>query len=187
MSHLDYEINKELGECYLFMGDLDKAEEYYLKAAGSNGAHQDPYIGLATIAVQRGSMDDALALYRKAETIESSDKSLGGIGLGLMDKGDHEGAFTAFLRGLERNPQNLVLLNTAVQEAHCLGKLQEMVPYLEKALEVNPQLGAVRFTLAGSLVHLGSLEKAAQQLEILLASEPDNAEAKELYDAIKQA
>ena len=24
-SHLDYEINKELGECYLFMGDLDKA------------------------------------------------------------------------------------------------------------------------------------------------------------------
>lgn len=25
-SHLDYEINKELGECYLFMGDLEKAE-----------------------------------------------------------------------------------------------------------------------------------------------------------------
>ena len=26
-SHLDYEINKELGECYLFMGELDKAED----------------------------------------------------------------------------------------------------------------------------------------------------------------
>ena len=35
-NQLDYEINKELGECYLFMGDFDKAEEYYRKAAGSN-------------------------------------------------------------------------------------------------------------------------------------------------------
>ena len=32
-NQLDYEINKELGECYLFMGDFDKAEEYYRKAA----------------------------------------------------------------------------------------------------------------------------------------------------------
>ena len=31
-NHLDYEINKELGECYLFMGDLEKAEEYLSQA-----------------------------------------------------------------------------------------------------------------------------------------------------------
>lgn len=49
--HMDYEINKELGECYLFMGELDKAEEYYKKAVGSNGIHPDPYLGLATVAV----------------------------------------------------------------------------------------------------------------------------------------
>ena len=66
MSHLDYEINKELGECYLFMGDLDKAEEYYRKAASSNGVHPDPYLGLATIAVQRGERD-ALAFDRALE------------------------------------------------------------------------------------------------------------------------
>ena len=59
-SHLDYEINKELGECYLFMGDLDKAEEYYRKAMASNGVHADPYLGLATVAIQRGNIDDAL-------------------------------------------------------------------------------------------------------------------------------
>ena len=52
--HLDYEINKELGECYLFMGDLDKAENYYRKAANSAGEYADSYLGLATIAVQRG-------------------------------------------------------------------------------------------------------------------------------------
>ena len=74
-SHLDYEINKELGECYLFMGDLDKAEDYYQKAAGNNGVHPDPYLGLATIAVQRGDLEQALSMYEKADGITSSDKS----------------------------------------------------------------------------------------------------------------
>ena len=47
-NQLDYEINKELGECYLFMGDFDKAEEYYRKAAGSNSQSAAPFLGLAT-------------------------------------------------------------------------------------------------------------------------------------------
>ena len=67
---LDYEINKELGECYLFMGDLDKAEEYYGKAVTSNGIHADPYLGLATIAVQRGDLDKAMsARFRPRRTL----------------------------------------------------------------------------------------------------------------------
>ena len=41
-NQLDYEINKELGECYLFMGDFDKAEEYYRKAASSNSQSAAP-------------------------------------------------------------------------------------------------------------------------------------------------
>ena len=46
-NHLDYEINKELGECYLFMGELDKAEDYYVKAADSTSSQAEPYLGLA--------------------------------------------------------------------------------------------------------------------------------------------
>ena len=34
-NQLDYEINKELGECYLFMGDFDKAEECFKKSEQS--------------------------------------------------------------------------------------------------------------------------------------------------------
>ena len=43
-NHLDYEINKELGECYLFMGELDKAEDYYTRAAASGEDQSDPYM-----------------------------------------------------------------------------------------------------------------------------------------------
>ena len=68
-SHLDSEFNKVLGECYKNKGKLDKAESYYHTAAGSNGVHPDPYLGLATIAVQRGDLDQAMAMYRKADDI----------------------------------------------------------------------------------------------------------------------
>ena len=67
-NQLDYEINKELGECYLFMGDFDKAEEYYRKAAAGNSRSAAPYMGLATVAVQRSELDKALVLYQSAYT-----------------------------------------------------------------------------------------------------------------------
>lgn len=69
-NQLDYEINKELGECYLFMGDFDKAEEYYRKAAAGNSRSSAPYMGLATVAVQRSELDKALVLYQKAAAVE---------------------------------------------------------------------------------------------------------------------
>ena len=88
-NQLDYEINKELGECYLFMGDFDKAEEYYRKAAAGNSRSSAPYMGLATVAVQRSELDKALTLYQKAAAVEETDKALCGIGLVHMEKGNH--------------------------------------------------------------------------------------------------
>ena len=185
MSNLDYEINKELGECYLFMGELDKAEEYYKKAVVSDAVHPDPYLGLATIAIHKGEIDDALTLYRKAEAIEASDKSLGGIGLVLMEQGKHEEAFECFIKALEFNPQNLLLINTAVQEAHYLNRLPDVMPSLEAALKLNSELHAVRYALIGCLIHQGREAEGLAELETLLSLCPEHAEAKELYEAIK--
>ena len=42
MSQIDYEINKELGECYLFMGELERARDYYQKAISCNSAVATP-------------------------------------------------------------------------------------------------------------------------------------------------
>ena len=58
-NQLDYDVNKELGECYLLMQDYGKAEEYYRKAVTSNPQLSAPYMGLATVAVQRGELDNA--------------------------------------------------------------------------------------------------------------------------------
>ena len=183
-NHLDYEINKELGECYLFMGDLDKAEEYYRKAMASTGEHPDPYLGLATVAIQRGNVDDALVLYRKAATIEACDKSLAGIGLVLMEKGEHDEAFATFIKALDKNPQNMIATHCAVQEAHYLSRLEEILPRLENFLALEPDNRAVRISLVGCLVSLGRQKDAMGHLEGLLKLNPEDSEAKELFDAL---
>jgi tetratricopeptide (TPR) repeat protein len=181
-NHLDYEINKELGECYLFMGELEKAEEYYKKAANSNGVHPDPYLGLATIAVQRGKLDEALVLYKKADTIESSDKALAGMGLIHMDRGNHKEALEFFVRALEYNPDNMIAMSGMIQEGYALGCVADIVPMLIGSLEHDPNKDAVRFSLAGCLIWLGKNAEAMEHLELLLEKDPENEGARQLYE-----
>ncbi len=180
MSHLDYEINKELGECYLFMGELDKAEDYYRKAAGSNGVHPDPYIGLATIAVQRGEFESAMSFYQKAHEVEATDKSFAGMGLIQMETDRKEEAFENFSAALEVNQVNMVALFGLVRIAHEVGRVAEILPHLEKFLEIEPDKVEVRYSLAGCLICLEKQDEAAAHLERILEKDPDNDAAKEL-------
>ncbi|MBF0480208.1 MAG: tetratricopeptide repeat protein [Desulfovibrionaceae bacterium] len=183
-SHLDYEINKELGECYLFMGDMDKAEEYYTKAASSNGVHPDPYLGLATIAVQRGELDKALGLYRKAAAIEPGDKALAGIGLIELENGAHESAFANFGGALDKNPENIIALFGLIRLGYVLERLGEVIPRLRDYLSLDPLKHDIRFSLAGCLVAAGNAGEAKTHLERILEHEPENKDAANLLDAI---
>ncbi|MBQ3058836.1 MAG: tetratricopeptide repeat protein [Desulfovibrio sp.] len=183
-NHLDYEINKELGECYLFMGDFDKAEEYYRKAANNNAQSAAPYMGLATVAVQRAELDKALVLYQKAAAVEETDKALCGIGLVLMEQGKHEEAFSHFRRALDKAAGNLVALNCLVRESYQLGQVEDVLPYLDAALTACDESEAVRVTLAGCLIYLGRGEEARQHLEMVLGANPANISAKELFESM---
>ena len=183
-NQLDYEINKELGECYLFMGDFDKAEEYYRKAAGSNSQSAAPFLGLATVAVQRSDLDKALILYQKAASVEETDKALCGIGLVYMEKGDHQQAFDYFAAALKKSRENIVALNCLVRESYQLGCVENALPYLEDTLRSGVEAEAVRVTLAGCLIYLGRAEEARQHLEAVLGANPTNTNAKELFDTM---
>ena len=180
-NHLDYEINKELGECYLFMGDLDKSEGYYRKAAESAGEYADSYLGLATIAVQRGDLDKAQALYLKAVDKNGGDKALAGAGLVFMEQGKHTEAMDYFEKALALNPENTVALNCLVREAYGQECVERIIPVLEASLAANPQSEAYRVTLAGCLMSLGREDEARGHLQSVLASNPACQDAQELY------
>lgn len=183
-NHLDYEINKELGECYLFMGDFDKAEEYYRKAATDNSRSAAPFMGLATVAVQRSELDKALVLYKKAAAIDETDKALCGIGLVYMEQGNHSEAFEYFARALGKSAANIVALNCLVREAYQTNQVEKTISYLESALDETEEKEAVRVTLAGCLIYLGRHSEARAHLENVLCDNPANISAKELFESM---
>ena len=180
MNNVDYDINKELGECYLFMGEYDKARDYYLKAIACDAAMAEPYMGLAAIAVSKGDLEDAHALYKKANSLASGEKPLTGLGMVEVELGKYAEAFAHFSAALDYNPGNMMVVNSLLQLAHVLGRLPEVIPYLEAALEPG-DTEAVRFALSACLLAVGREDEAKAHLEILLGEYPSNDNAKQLY------
>ncbi len=183
---LDYEINKELGECYLFMGDMDKAEEYYSKAMGCNGVHPEPYLGLATIAVQRGELEKAMTFYKKASSIAPDDRSYAGMALIETEQGQTEEAMEHFKNALAKNPENLVALFGLVRLAYAAGAQSEAAPHLENYLAIDPLKHEVRYALAGCLISAGKTDEACEQLERIVEHDPANAAAIEMLNQLRQ-
>ncbi len=175
-----FNCNRELGESCLHMGEWDKAGEYYLRAANADAQSAEPYLGLATVAVQRGELDTALVLYWKAAELECSDKALCGIALVSMEQGNHLMAFDYFMLALSRRCDNMVALNGLVREAYRLGRVDEILPRLEKALASGTESEAVRLTLAGCLIFLGRNVQARQYIDAVLRDAPDHLGAREL-------
>ncbi|MDR2075391.1 MAG: tetratricopeptide repeat protein [Desulfovibrio sp.] len=180
MNQIDYEINKELGECYLFMGELEKARGYYQKAAAADGSAIDPFMGLAAIAVSEGDLNAALTLYRKAHAVAPGVKSLTGMAMVEAELGRTDDAFSHYAEVLALEPGNMLVINNFLQLAHARNRLAEMVPFLEGALETG-DTEAVRYALAGCLTVLGREDEARAQLELLLQTNPANSEAQQLY------
>lgn len=179
-THIDYEINKELGECYLFMGDYAKAQTYYEKAGAVAPEQSDVYLGLATVAVQKGDLETAAVNYAKASELTISDKPLAGLGLIAMETGKHENAFEHFKQALTINPINMIAINGLVQEGYFLNRLEDIIPYLRMAI-TEDDAEPVRYTLAGCLIALGRDDEAKVELEVLLGVNPNNQSARELY------
>ena len=180
MSQVDYEINKELGECYLFMGEYDKAREYYSKAIENDNSMFEPYMGLAAIAVNQSDFESAYQLYKKADQLSSGEKTLTGIGMIAMELGNHAEAFESFRKVLGHNPGNMMAVNNLLQLAYVLNRLEEAIPCLEAALDCG-DTEAVRYALAATHLTIGNEVEARQHLEFLLGENPSNDSAKQLY------
>lgn len=178
--HIDYEINRELGECYLFMGEYDKAAEYYQKAIDCGTGRTDPLMGLAAIAIQKGDLESARQNYQDAVDLAPTDKAYAGLGLVEMEKGEHAAAFAHFDQALKLAPCNIIAMNAMLQLGYKMNRVETVLPHLEAALKEDDN-DTVRFSLAGCLSYLGHNDEARAHLEILLGKNPANSNAQELY------
>ena len=145
-------------------GDLDEAEREYQTALNLNQratvklsqVAYDAYLGLGTVAQQRGRDRQALDYYQQAADILPGFSSAYDFqGAYYFPRGDYATASRYFVRAVKANPQDVV---AHIYLANCwmkLGRRREAVAEFHAARTVDPTLKQAYISEARALDALG--------------------------------
>lgn len=180
----------ELGVIFYYLGELDKASEYYEKAL-----ELDEWLGIkegiarhlrsiGLIYRTKGELDKALEYYEKALELdeglgikEGIAKDLGNIGIAYRIRGELDKALEYFEKVLEldedlgRKEGIAIQLGNIGTVYRIKGECDKALNYYEKALELDEEIGrkegiAADFGNMGSVYSTkGELDKALEHYE----------------------
>lgn len=107
-----FAVYKNLGNLYLKKGQLESAQQFYLKAYAINPQSDDLLVNLAILDLQKG--DEALALEKFRHALfanEKNEKAWAGLSLIYELFGERELAVGCIKRAIDCNPNNLNALH----------------------------------------------------------------------------
>jgi tetratricopeptide (TPR) repeat protein len=138
------------------------------------GRQAEAYFRAAYAAQMRGDLDEAIELYRKSLACLPTAEAHTFLGWTLSFKGDYAGAIQECQRAIEVDPQFGNPYNDIGSYLIALGRHQEAVGWLRKAMGA-PRYDARHYphvNLARVYVKLGALDAAIAQLRVALAIAP---------------
>ena len=97
-----------------------------------------------------------------------------------MTPAAREGAIQECQRIEELAPDYADVTYNLGQLHFAVGRTAEALPYLRRAVEINPYQAERRMALAAALHQAGQDDDAMQQLDRILQLQPDNQEAQDL-------
>ncbi|XP_077993436.1 BBSome complex member BBS4-like [Glandiceps talaboti] len=116
LSHRDWEINHNMGICYMYIKDFDKAKEC-LKHAIQCNRHDLSFVMLGKIFLMEGDMDMAVDVYKRAvEFNPENPELLSTLGLLYLQIGQTQKAFEHLGNALTYDPSNV----KAILAAGCM-------------------------------------------------------------------
>ena len=99
-----------------------------------------------------------------------------------LDKGDNQSAIDAALVAVENNPDSFEANFSAAQILGRTGQSsQDILPYYEKATEIEPSNSKALRELAGTYYDLGQKERSIQVFENAIANEENDTTKADLY------
>ncbi|HET8688823.1 MAG TPA: tetratricopeptide repeat protein, partial [Methanosarcina sp.] len=108
---------------------------------------------------------------------EVSDKVLAAelneYGLDLLRSGKFNEAIVAFEKAIEKDPENINLLNNKAQALETLGKYEEALELYEKAVKINSADPDIWNNMAFSFSQVGKYNEAIKAYEKALELRPD--------------
>lgn len=160
--------NESRNECAMaqncFMnGDVLGAERHYIRAIPNGGG--EPYIGLATVAVQRGDFYAAHRLFGKAYAIEPTDRALCGMGLAYLRDGEFTEAWRKFNEALDIYPLNRSAIDGAIKSGMELGLNDEVAERIEAAIALGADDEDLYISLAECRISQGREEMVRDIVE----------------------
>lgn len=165
---LEYYYYKGLGLCY-FMGRPDEGLEVLRQATRQIGDGSNPemvsdiYTVMGNLLQERGEMEEACACYETALQYTPSDILLLNNYAYLLAQEERELAKAELMsrRTIEAEPDNATYLDTYAWVLYKLGRYNEALTYIEKAIERDAQPSDVLYEHAGDISHqLGNRSKA---------------------------
>ncbi len=106
-----YDVVKELGDCYVSVGNFREAQSYYEKATTLAPDEAGPYIGIGVIALQEGNTADAEVAFKVAKRLDpQSSKAYCGLAMIRQNKEQWSESFELYLKCLELDSDNLTAL-----------------------------------------------------------------------------
>jgi len=181
-----YEVLQELGDCYTSVGDGDKAQHCYGKAATLEPDEPGPYIGLGVVALQTSKLDDAELAFRVACRLDTNcARAYAGLAMVAQQRADYKQAFEMYLKCLELDADNLAALLGLFQTSCRMGSFAKIIYYLEAYLNMHPGDTSVMFTLAALYMRDGRLEQSQRILIDVLTLDPANKDAANLLEEVE--
>lgn len=181
-----YNVIKELGDCYTSAGEYEKAKNCYERASVLGPDEAGPYVGLGVIAFQNDLLDDADIAFRVACRLDNKcSQGWAGRAMVAQKKNEFERAFELYLKCLELNVDNLTALLGLFQVSCQMGSFSKVIYYLQAYLDMHPGDTSVMFSLAALYMKDSQLEKSSKILKDILALEPDNKEAADLFEEVE--
>ncbi len=177
----NYELLKELGDCYAAVDNYPRALECYRQAVDAAPRQAGPYVGLGVIGLQTDQIEDAEKAFAMAITLQPQcHEAFGGMAMIYQRKQQYAHAFDMYLKCLEIDSDNLVALLGLFQTSVQMGEFSKVIYYLEVFLESHPDDVSVLFCVATLYARDGRLEEARDTLIKVLVLEPGKKEAADL-------
>ncbi|MCC6859692.1 MAG: tetratricopeptide repeat protein [Bryobacterales bacterium] len=155
-----------LSQVLLEDGDFEAASSHLdraLQLLGNDPEAAFPLYLRAKVYTERNEMEKAMQDLERAVTLQSEfPEAWSDLGQARKNLLDDDGAFAAFKRSVEQDPENAVAQYRLGAEYLRQGKAAEAVTHLEKSMTLSPRNQSTLYSLQLALRQVGQVERAAE-------------------------
>lgn len=166
-------------------GDFRHSHELLSEAQGM-GVNVERALGAqGAVYFAENRKGDAEKQFKEALLHSPRDvRSLCGLGMCEMEKGNIEDAFELFLSALAVDPFHLLSITRLLACSYSLGRLSELEDVLRHYTASHPKDADMQYCYAGCLMKQGKYDASSEIVDEILRAQPDHEGAKELRGVI---